>query len=148
MTVTVHPWGFVRCKTLILTEHKHYTTCTALASDSVTTSASRFILSGAALGRGISGALSLLIVILLLTTCSIACYWTRKFKKMNHRDQPIQVQLNETDQQLKSDHEFELKGNEAYSSTTHYIPTEDNVAYAQTTQISTKDNVAYGQIGH
>ena len=97
----------------------------------MTASASRFIQSGAALGGGISGALFLLIVILLLTTCSIACYWTRKSKKMNHNDQPRQEQHDEADNQLKSDHEFELKGNEAYSSTTHYIPTEDNVAYGQ-----------------
>ena len=89
-------------------------------SDSVITSA-----SGAALGGGISGALLLLIVILLLTTCSIAYCQS---KKTNHNDQPLQGQLNK---QLKSDHEFELKGNEAYSSITHYIPTEDNVAYGQ-----------------
>ena len=50
---------------------------------------------------------------------------------MNHSDQPLQGQCDETDKKLKSDHEFELKGNEAYSSTTHYIPTEDNVAYGQ-----------------
>ena len=108
-----------------------FTTCTALASDSVTTSASRFILSGAALGGGISGALLLLIVILLLITCSIACYWTRKSKKRNYSDQPLQGQHNKADNQLKSNHEIELKDNEAYSSTTHYIPTEDNVAYGQ-----------------
>ena len=66
---------------------------------------------------------------------------------MNHNNQPQQGQHDEADNQLKSDHEFGLKGNEAYSSTTHYIPTEDNVAYAQTAlQISTEDNVAYGQI--
>ena len=67
---------------------------------------------------------------------------------MNHRDQPLQGQCDEADKQLKNNLEFELKGNEAYSSNTHYISTEDNVAYGQTAlQISTEDNVAYyGQI--
>ena len=66
---------------------------------------------------------------------------------MNHSNQPLQEQRDEADKQLKSDDEFELKGNEAYSSTTHYISTEDNVAYGQTAlQISTEDNVVYGQI--
>ena len=51
---------------------------------------------------------------------------------MNQYDQPLQEQVyDEIDKQPKSD-QFELKSNEAYVSTTHYIPTEDNVAYGQT----------------
>ena len=33
--------------------------------------------------------------------------------------------------QKENDQTFDLKGNEAYGSVTHYIQTEDNVAYAQ-----------------
>ena len=71
---------------------------------------------------------------------------------MNHCDQPQQEQVyDEIDNKLKSDCGFELKTNEAYSSTTHHIPTGDNVAYGQTTctlQISTdhEDTAAYDQI--
>ena len=76
------------------------------------------------LGGGISGAVLLLIVILLLTTCcTAALYWSRKSKKMNHCDQPQQEQVyGEIDDQLKDE------GNEAYASTSHHLPTEDNVA--------------------
>ena len=39
----------------------------------------------------------------------------------------------------KKDYELELKNNEAYgSSYTHYIPTEDNVAYGQVSNKSTQ----------
>ena len=90
----------------------------------MTTSASRIIPSVAVLGGGIGGALLLLATILLLTTCSvIACYccWTRKFKMENHGDQKLQGKLsNEEDKKPKSNHEFKLKSNEAYSSITHY----------------------------
>ena len=48
----------------------------------------------------------------------------------NHGNQKLQEKLSdEEDKKLKCDHEFKLKSNEAYSSITHYIPTEDNVAY-------------------
>ena len=30
-------------------------------------------------------------------------------------------------QQIQSDQMFELKSSEAYGSTTHYVPTEDNI---------------------
>ena len=117
-------------------------------ADSVTVTSR--VLAGV-LGGVISGAVLLLIVILLLTTCcTVTLCWSRKSKKMNHCDQPQQEQVyEEIDNQLENDLEFELKSNEAYSSTPHYIPTGDNVAYGQTTctlQISTEDNVAYGQI--
>ena len=88
------------------------------------------------LGGGITGAVLLMIVILVLTIicCTIALCWTRKSEMKNHCDQPLQEHVyDEIDKQLKSDHEFKLKGNEAYSSTTNYIPTEDNVAYGQIT---------------
>ena len=55
---------------------------------------------------------------------------------------------DEEDKKLKIDHGFEskLKGNEAYSFITHYIPIDENGAYTQNTlQILTEDNVAYGQ---
>ena len=39
---------------------------------------------------------------------------------------------------------MEMKGNDAYISTTHYMPLEDNVAYGQTTpHIPIQDNAAY-----
>ena len=39
---------------------------------------------------------------------------------------------------------WEMKGNDAYMSTTQYMPLEDNVAYGQTTpHIPTQDNEAY-----
>ena len=69
----------------------------------------------------------------------------------NYSDHQLQGKLSDGEDkklQLNSDHEFELKDNEAYSSITHHIPTDDNVAYYdhQTAlQISTEDNVAYGQ---
>ena len=116
----------------------------------MTTSTSRIIPSVAVLGGGIGGALLLLATILLLITCSvIACYChrTRESKTENHSDHQLQGRLsNEGDKKPNSDHEFELKDNEAYSSISHYIPTDDNVAYGQTAQqISTENNVAYGQ---
>ena len=112
---------------------------TTLSLDSVTTSASRIVPSVAAvLGGGIGGALLLLATILLLTTCFvIACYChqTRESKTENHSDHQLQGRLsNEGDKKPNSDHEFELKDNKAYSSISHYIPTDDNVAYGQTAQ--------------
>ena len=47
---------------------------------------------------------------------------------MNHCDQPQQEQVYE-----EIDYQLNNEGNEAYGSTAHYIPTEDNVAYGQIT---------------
>ena len=91
---------------------------------SSTSNDSRSRVLAGALGGGISGALLLLIVILLLTTCcAVALCWSRKSKMKNHCDQPQQEQVyDEIDNELKSDHELELKNNEAYgSSYIHYI---------------------------
>ena len=120
--------------------------CTTLSLDSVSTSNSRIVPSIAALGGGIGGALLLLATILLLTICSIAwcCHQTKESKTGSHNDQLLQGKRSDTkDKKLKSDLESELMDNEAYSSTTCYIPTNANVAYTQTVQISTEDNVAY-----
>ena len=64
----------------------------------------------------------------------------------NHSNQKLQGKLSdEEDKKLKSDHEFKLKSNEAYSSITHYIPTEDNVAYGQTVlQIEDNNSICHG----
>ena len=64
----------------------------------------------------------------------------------NHGDQKLQGKLSdEGDKKPKSDHEFKLKSNEAYSSIIHYIPTEDNVAYGQTAlQIEDNNSVFHG----
>ena len=110
------------------------------------------ILAGA-LGGGIAGAL---LLILLLLAAIIACHFSRKSKVIS-RSEPLAQQgdsdvTGKSTQQIRSDQMFELKGNEAYGSTTHYISTADNVAYVQTApQISTEDNnyyysVPYGQI--
>ena len=115
----------------------------------MTTSASveRFVRSIAALGGGIGGVLLLLATTLLLTTCSvIACYChqTRESERTTVRDQQLQGKLND-EEDKKSDHEFELKDNEDYSSITHYIPTDENVAYGQTA-LQIEDNVVYAMV--
>ena len=61
-------------------------------------------------------------------------------KNLDH-DQHLQEQVSddEIDNQLKRDHELKLKNNEAYGfSYTHYIPTEDNIAYDQVSNKSTQ----------
>ena len=130
----------------------------------MSTSGSR-ILAGA-LGGGIAGAL--LLSILMLLAAIVACHLSRKSKVIS-RSEPLAQQgdsdvTDKPTQQIQSDQLFELKSNEAYGSTTHYVPTEDNVAYIQTApqiskednnyysvpysqtapQIPTEDNVAYG----
>ena len=115
----------------------------------MTTSASveRFVPSIAALGGGIGGVLLLLATTLLLTICSVIvcyCHRTREFKRENYSDQQLQGKLND-EEDKKSDREFELKDNEAYSSITHYIPTDENVAYGQTA-LQIEDNVAYAMV--
>ena len=97
----------------------------------MSTSGSRLILAGA-LGGGIAGAL---LLILLLLAATIACCLSRKSKVIS-RSEPLAQQgdsdvtdKRSTQQIIQSDQMFKLKSNEAYDSTTHYIPTEDNVAY-------------------
>ena len=110
----------------------------------MSTSGSR-ILAGA-LGGGIAGAL---LLILLLLAAIIAYRLSKKSKVISHSE-PLAQQgdsdvTDKSTQQIQID---QLKSNEAYGSTAHYSPTEDNVAYGQTTpQISTGDNniIAYGQ---
>ena len=104
------------------------------------------ILAGV-LGGGITGVLLILLIITLILLLAIRAY--RK-KIISHVH--IEPQLQEANEKsayvvVQGDHGFELKDNEAYSSITHYIPIDENGAYAGQTvlQISTKDNVAYGQ---
>ena len=90
----------------------------------------------------------ILLIISLILLLAVGAY--RK-KIISHVH--IEPQLQEANEKsshvvVQGDHGFELKDNEAYSSITHYIPTDDNVAmaYGQTAlQFSTEDNVAYGQ---
>ena len=83
----------------------------------------------------------------------IACCLSRKSKVISGSE-PLAHQgdsyvTDKSTQQIQSDQMFELKDNEAYGSTTHFISTADNVAYVQTaSQTSTEDNnyiVPYGQ---
>ena len=115
----------------------------------MSTSGSR-LLAGA-LGGGIAGPI---VLSLLLILAIIACHLSRKSKVIS-RSEPLAQQgdsdmTDKLTQQIQSDQMFELKSNEAYGSTAHYIPTEDNVAYVQTApQISTEHSqyysVPYGQ---
>ena len=88
----------------------------------------------------------ILLIITLILLLAIGAY-RKKIISHVHIEPRIQEE-NEKSSHVHGDHGFEFKDNEAYSSITHYIPTDDNVAmaYGQTAlQFSTEDNVAYGQ---
>ena len=105
-------------------------------------------ISTSAIGGGVAGALLAVLALLVLIVVVIACYChrTRESKMENHSDQQLQGKLSD-EEDKKSDHEFELKDNEAYSSRsiTHYIPTDENVAYGQTA-LQIEGNVAYAVV--
>ena len=95
-------------------------------------------LAGVIVGALLTAVALVLIVVLIIFLVLLL----RKRRGEKLYNVPVPPQPQNTDNPVYT---IEVKNNEAYS-TTHQIPTQDNVAYIQTTpQISTEDNVAYGQ---
>ena len=92
--------------------------------------------TGAVIG-GVAGSLLVLALFLLLLLALVLM--TRKYKRavnlLHEQKHPEGKEQREAthrvEQQHQDNEDMEMKSNDAYISTTHQIPTEDNVAYAK-----------------